>query len=433
MRFPTPPNLTGMAGWEKQQMQERDIDQQIKNYRQKIEQLYAIDDHIRALEIERFGGSRTEFHSPSDDQPMQTALYLSFLDTTLLVEAMKPFYKRPKSIRYLGSMGLTFVFMKITEQTPDKVANYLKTHPPCAELLGYQRDKHGVFIIPDGETIRFNQKKRFGIEGIKSIDRVIRVAMSKRAKELGINLGDCCGSDAFPIKSVKSDKQAEYNGHYETPGYKVAMTESYGMETGIVPLTGQVLGINDDEGKTLIPQLRELKTCDIHVKQNWVDNKYATIENIQHAEIIEGTILQYNPAKNWIYDHNATPEQIKQDYQKFHNEPDFQPGAPLDFMMRYLVKKGHGETVGYMLRNDHIAAKEECPDGYLDHFHKRNITESENDYIKNDKGLQKAIRRKGKDYIELQLQLTLLALHVVALVRLQNNVESNLVSTRGFT
>ena len=32
MRFPTPPNLTGMAGWEKQQMQERDIDQHIKTY-----------------------------------------------------------------------------------------------------------------------------------------------------------------------------------------------------------------------------------------------------------------------------------------------------------------------------------------------------------------------------------------------------------------
>lgn len=257
--------------------------------------------------------------------------------------------------------------------------------------------------------------------------------MDRKAQELGIDLGACCGSDAFPVKSVKSDKDAKYNGHYEIQGYKIATTESYGKETGIVPLIGQVIGINEDEGKTLIPQLQKLRTCNIHVKQNWVDNKYATIENIQQAEIIHGTKLEYNPAKNWIYDHNATPEQIKQDYQKFHNEPDFQPGAPLEFMMRYLVRKGHGETMGYMLRNDHIAAKEECPDGYLDHFHRRNITESENDYIKNDKGLQKAIRRKGREYVELQLQLTLLALHVIALVRLQQGVKNNLVSTRGFT
>lgn len=414
-------------------MQERDIDQQIKIYWKKIEQLHAIDEHIKTLEFEKFGGSRTEFYNPTDEKPMQTALYLSFLDTTLFAEAMKPYYKRLKSVRYLESMGLTFVFMKITEQTPDQVSNYLKTHPACAELLGYQRNEKGCFIIPDGETIRYNQKHRFGVDGIKKIDQVILIAMDRKAKELGINLGDCCGSDAFPVKSVASDKDAKCNGHYEIQGYKIAMTESYGRETGIVPLIGQTLGINEDEGKILIPQLQELKTCGIHIKQDWVDNKFATIENIQHAEIIYGTKLEYNPADNWVYNPDATPEQIKHEYQKFHHEPDFQPGASLEFMMRYLVLKGHGETVGYMLRNDHIAAKEECPDGYLDHFHRRNITESENDYIKNDKGLQRAIRRKGQDYIELQLQLILLALHVVALVRLQHGVKNNLVSTRGFT
>ncbi len=81
----------------------------------------------------------------------------------------------------------------------------------------------------------------------------------------------------------------------------------------------------------------------------------------------------------------------------------------------------------------HMAAKEECPDGYLDHFHQRNITESENDYIKNDNGLQRAIKRKGKENIQLQFHLTFLALHVVALVRLQNGVKKNLVSKRGLT
>jgi len=429
--FPLPQENS--LGRKETKMPELDVDAYIKNCWKKIKEADVIDERLTSWDYEKYGGSKTEFCNPDDDHPMQTALFLSFLDTTLFAEAMKPYYKRLKSVRYLGSMGLTFVFMKITEQTPDQVANYLKTHPSCAELLGYQRDKHGVFIIPDGETIRFNQKKRFGIEGIKSIDRVILLAMNKRAKELGINLEDCCGSDAFPVKSVKSDKNAKYNGHYEIQGYKIATTESYGSETGIVPLIGQVMGINEDEGKTLIPQLQKLKTCDIHVKQNWVDNKYATIKNIQQAEIIHGTKLEYNPAKNWIYNPDATPKQIKHEYQKFHNEPDFQPGAPLEFMMRYLILKGHGETVGYMLRNDHIAAKEECPDGYLDHFHRRNITESENDYIKNDKGLQRAIRRKGQEYIELQLQLILLALHVVALVRLQHGVKNNLVSTRGFT
>jgi len=84
-------------------------------------------------------------------------------------------------------------------------------------------------------------------------------------------------------------------------------------------------------------------------------------------------------------------------------------------MMKYLVKKGCYGTVGYMLRNMHMAAKEECPDGYMDHFHRRNIAESENDYIKNDNGLQRAIRRKGKCQQQLNCNFISLSLHYMLL------------------
>ncbi|MBI4739766.1 hypothetical protein HY772_09610 [Candidatus Woesearchaeota archaeon] len=414
-------------------MSEMDVDAQIKNYWQRIEQWSNNDEVLRKLEEERYGGSRTKFHNPEDEHPMQTALYLGFLDTTPLKEAMMPFYRRVGSVQYLESMGLTFVFMKVTGKSPDATANYLKTHPACAELLGYKRGQDGKYRIPDGETIRYNIKERFGHEGIKKIDHAILVAISRRVKELSIDLGDCCSSDAFPIEAVSSDEKAEYNGHYEKSGYKCAMTSSYSEETGIVPLVGKVIGINDDEGKELIPQIQELKGCEVKVKKNWVDGKYATLGNIPQAEIIEGTELYYDIAENWVYNHEATLDEIRRDYQKFHGEPDFRVGATIDFMMEYLVKNGRGEIVGYMLRNEHMAAKEECPDGYLDHFHRRNMSESANDLIKNDKGLQRAVRRKGKEHIELQLQLTLLALHVIALVRLQKGVKKNLVSTRGLT
>jgi hypothetical protein len=414
-------------------MQEGDVVQQIKNHWYKIEQCYAIDEHIRTVEIEKYGGSRTDFCDPADSHPMRLALYLSFLDVTPLEEAMSPYYKRLSGVRYLASMGRTLIFMKIHQLTSDGMAHHLKTYPTDAELLGYQRKLDGTYKTPDGETIRYNLRKRFGVSGIKEIDHAILVAMEQTAKRLGIDLGACCGSDAFPLKAVQSDTIAEYSGHYEIPGYKVATTESYNQETGIVPLVGAVLGINDDEGKELIPQLQALKHCGIHIKEDFVDGKYATIENIAHAEIIENTRLQYDIADNWVYNDNATPFTIKTEYQKFHGESDFTVNVSEDFMMEYLVKKECCDTVGYMLRNQHIAAKEECPDGYLDQFHRRNITESENDLIKNDHGLQQAIRRKGKETIELQFHLALLALHIIALVRLQNGIKDHLVSKRGLT
>jgi len=414
-------------------MQEGDVLQQIKNHWQKIEQFFAIDEHIRAAEIEKYGGSRTEFYNPDDSHPMRLALYLNFLDVTPLEKAMKPYYRRLKSVQYLAPMGRTLIFMKIHQLTPDGMAHHLKTYPTDAELLGYQRKPDGIFKTPDGETIRYNLKNRFGVDGIKKIDHAILVAMEIAAEKLGIDFGACCGSDAFPLKAVSSDTAAEFNGHYEVPGYKVAATESYNKETGIVPLVGTILGINDDEGKELIPQFQELKGCGIHVREDFVDGKYATIENIAQAETIENTRLQYDIADNWVYNYDATPSAIKTDYQKFHTEPDFTVNASEEFMMKYLVKKECCVTVGYMLRNQHIAAKEECPDGYLDQFHRRNITESENDLIKNDHGLQQAIRRKGKETIELQFHLAFLALHVIALVRLQNGAKNHLVSKRGLT
>lgn len=410
-----------------------DVDAHIINFRKKIEEADILDERIKAWEYEKYGGSRTEFYNPDDNHPMRLALFLSFLDVTPLEEAMKPYYKRLNSIQYLDSMGRTLIFMKIQQVTPDGMAHHLKTYSTDAELLGYQRKPDGTFKTPDGETIRYNLKKRFGPDGVKEIDHAILIAMEKAGEKLGIDLGACCGSDAFPLKAVQSDTAAEFNGHYEIPGYKVATTESYNAETGIVPLVGTVIDINDDEGKELIPQLQDLKSCGIQVKEDFVDGKYATIENIAQAEIIENTRLHYNIADNWIYNDNAIPYTIKAEYQKFHHEPAFMVNASEELMMEYLVKKECCVTVGYMLRNQHIAAKEECPDGYMDHFHRRNITESENDLIKNDHGLQQAIRRKGKETIELQFHLAFLALHVIALVRLQNGARNKLVSKRGLT
>jgi len=104
-------------------------------------------------------------------------------------------------------------------------------------------------------------------------------------------------------------------------------------------LIGDVIGINEDEGKTLIPHLHSLRNMGIHVKENFVDGKYATIPNIAQAEIIEGTILHYNVADNWVYNDIATPYDVKVEYQKFHHESDFKVYASEEFMMGYLTKK----------------------------------------------------------------------------------------------
>ena len=236
-------------------MSELDVDAHIKEYWYKIEEGSVIDENFKKWEYEKYGGSRTEFYSPDYHHPMGLVLYLSFMDVTQLEETMKQYYKWLGSVKYLDSMERTIPFMKLKQITPDGMANYLITHPADTELLGYQRKPDGTFKTSNGETIRYNLKNRFGPDGVKRIDNAILKAMEKETEKLGVDLGAYCGSDAFPLKAVNSDTDAEYNGHYEAQEFKVTMNESNDLETGIVPLVGAIIGINEDEEKELIPQL----------------------------------------------------------------------------------------------------------------------------------------------------------------------------------
>lgn len=80
---------------------------------------------------------------------------------------------------------------------------------------------------------------------------------------------------------------------------------------GIIPLIGEVIGINEDEGKTLLPHMKQLNDVGIRVKDHFVDGKYATLSNIAQLEVVYGTSIHYDIAENWIYNENATPFDIK--------------------------------------------------------------------------------------------------------------------------
>ncbi|MDG6228928.1 MAG: hypothetical protein QCH96_03065 [Candidatus Thermoplasmatota archaeon] len=108
-------------------MCERDVDAHIKSYWKKIDDAGGslFEQRFKEWEQQKYGGSRTEFHDPDDTHPMRLSLFLSFMDVTILEEAMKPFYKRIGSVKYLGSMGRTIVFMKLKQLTPDQTVNFL--------------------------------------------------------------------------------------------------------------------------------------------------------------------------------------------------------------------------------------------------------------------------------------------------------------------
>ena len=72
---------------------------------------------------------------------------------------------------------------------------------------------------------------------------------------------------------------------------------------------------------------------------------------------------------------------------------------------------------------------EEDPDGALDEYHVRNNIEGENGHLKVHYSLESALNVVGERAIKRHVLWTMIATHVVAMVRLQHGVKGNLLST----
>ena len=101
--------------------------------------------------------------------------------------------------------------------------------------------------------------------------------------------------------------------------------------------------------------------------------------------------------------------------------------------MQYLVNKGIYEPVAMHFRNSYIREYEECPEGVLEVYHRRNCSEGINSYLKDNLGLETCINGKGMKNIDLHLTQCCIVLLAVALTRLQHGIKENLTSVAYLT
>jgi hypothetical protein len=75
-----------------------------------------------------------------------------------------------------------------------------------------------------------------------------------------------------------------------------------------------------------------------------------------------------------------------------------------------------------------IYTDEECPEGVLDVYHRRNGSEGINSYMKDHLGLETHINGKGMKNIDIHITQCCVALLAVVLTRLQHGIKENLTS-----
>ncbi len=358
------------------------------------------------------------FIDPTKDKPVRAINVARWLDPTPLLDILKARYPYFDMIKERLLPRFRFLaYLTISKKRNLRQAYLSLTESEFQEL--------GFDNIPTYELLREFIYERIRVEEFPFVFQWIVKELVFLLKKKGILLGVRTFQDATDVRALKHDNDAKYSGYYKESGYKLDVTVDAEQE---VPLHYTPMEITTDEGKNLVPSQQQIASLGIHEKERIVDDKYATYENIAHSEI-KGTKMIYKIAKNWVSNPNGDPEEIKRLYQKYHQENDFVAGAEIEFMLRYLNKKGERENVGAYYRNQRMNEAKEQKKEYAKKCTERGSRmEGFFGRVKTTTILDDHPGRRGWKGFLLRAGLSMLSLVFAAFIRVQNGVLEHLTN-----
>lgn len=382
-----------------------------------------------------------DFINPCAETPVQAKEVMKYIDTELLRSIVDRMYsddfRAMNAFRFPVMAGLrTLIYGKIKNNAfLTNTYHDLITIDGLPDVLGY-----------NGELPSYSQLNKFtneimGVDGVKSLfEEMVRINI-KEGQRHGLNIGEEITMDASPISACKKDKDATVNGHYYDTMkiYKCFLWHNLRCLETRLPLVFHLSTGTENEGKFFLPLIMKAHLMGAKVKKAYVDGGYSAKENIASAKQHWDIDVKTNISKSWKQNNNATMLEITKQYSKLWNKMEvngydfYDPKADYEYkemamiMMNDGERNRHHELLGDIYRNDILACYEECPDGYLDDYHQRNIVESTHGTEKRN-GTIKRTEVRGIKNNTVQLGLHLLALHLVANTRLRHGITKGLTN-----
>ncbi len=363
------------------------------------------------------------FVNPTAETSVPLVEFVSWLDPELLMGLLRDRYKDFDRVKKRLAPRLRFYAYFVLLKETYLAQAYKKLDEWDFHMLGFKK-------IPNYELLREFVYERIGRDRFKDFFDQIVVQLRIEHQAAGLPFGQRTAQDATDLPSLKNDKEAEYNDYYKEYGYKADVTIDLDQET--LPLDYKFMGINEDEGKNLIPSQKHLLDKGVHPKEHKVDGSYATFENIARTET-QNIHLIYRVQDNWVERPNIDETEIKRHYQRYHNWDDFRVGASLGFMLRYLLKREEYNLVGNFYRNQIMALNGKALELHDESFKERG-SKMEGFYgtAKCHTVLGRRPPMRGKEGMRFILGLSMLAFVFAALVRVQNGVFDNLGNISNF-
>ncbi len=400
---------------------ESDIDTQIKKYWDVRERLLPQDF------LEEFENAFEGFQDATQDRPVSICEFLSYLDLGFAERFLGNLYRRdPFYPAEAMVKALLLMDIKRMKFYPE-LWRYLVVHQEDAIWLGF-RIKNDRVEIPSHKTFWHFDNVRMG-KRWGTFFRLLRNGSVSAGWRLNLRIGRKATEDATPIKALKKDLEAEYNDHYKVSGYK--LDTIIDLETNI-PLSKQVIGINEDEAKCTIPHLEETTDSGIKTEDIWLDGGYDDYPNLAWAGV-HGIEVHHHIHENWVRNHKGEEKALRKLYQKYWKHREFLSKADMNYILSFLLAQGEDEAVGAYFRNSAMDRYNQDPEAYDKDYHLRNRQEGNHGYWKEHMDIEKRLRVKGRIKVDRYLTRNLCALLAVALCRLQHGVKSNLTSVAYFS
>ena len=369
-----------------------------------------------------------EFYDPSATQPMEASKFLSFLNLNPVVKELKSYYKDLQHFHYpIDAMLRTIIYQRLvglrhTTQLATKLRNSWRDTIP--RNLGYREKPDGRFEIPDRRTIDHFVRKRLGRTGTNLVLDLMIIELRKYLARRRINLGRRIAVDSTPLEGMYGDEDAEYNGHYELSMYKVHQATC--VDTGL-SIAKFVSRANDYDGDYLIPLIRKLQRLGIAVDEVIADHSYGDFNNWARLNVEFGIKTYFNLSKRDTHRYDGTPSKLKKQYNAMWKEADYVPEADLDYVLRFLLSHGVVDPVGAYFRNQWLELKERDPEAWKRIYDKRTTAERFHSHVKEQLGLERNLRVKGIEPIEVYTNLYWIAEIAAALTRVQNGIKASLL------
>jgi len=353
------------------------------------------------------------FVNPTPETPVPLVEFVSYLDTEPMMGLLRDRYKDFNRVKKrLVPCLCFFAYFALSKETYLAQA-YKKLGEWDFHILGFDKK-------PNYELLREFVYERIGRNRFKEFFTQVVVQLRIEHQAAGLAFGQRTAQDATDLPSLKNDKEAEYNDYYKEYGYKADVTIDRDQET--LPLDYKFMGINEDEGKNLIPTQEHLCNIEIHSKEHKIDGSYATFENIAWTET-HNTHMIYRVQANWVEKPDIDEADIKRHYQRYHARSDFRVEASLGFMLRYLMERGEYNLVGNFYRNQVMALEGKALEKHKESFKERRV-KMEGFYgtAKCHTAMGRRPPKRGKEGMKFVLDLSMLAFVFAALIRVQNGV-----------